>query len=144
MGEPATSVKAGVKAVVKATDDFDNKAASNLIKHGVSFETATFAFDDPDGLDDVEDSANYGEQPGRPNAGVVWRRLPRTFGIRRRLKLTIEEFAARFQIPADMVRAWEDGQATPDAAAVAYLRVIAHDPERVAAVLAGAVKAAAE
>jgi uncharacterized protein len=47
------------------TDDFewdDNKAASNLIKHGVSFETATFAFDDPDGLDDVEDSVNYGEQ----------------------------------------------------------------------------------
>jgi uncharacterized DUF497 family protein len=28
----------------------------------VSFETATFAFDDPDGLDDVEDSLNYGEQ----------------------------------------------------------------------------------
>jgi hypothetical protein len=84
-----------------------------------------------DGLDD-------------PEAGVVWRRLPRTFGIRRRLKLSVEEFAARFQIPADMVRAWEDGRSTPDAAAVTYLRLIAHDPDRVAAVLAGGVKAAAE
>jgi uncharacterized protein len=47
------------------TDDFewdDHKAAANLVKHCVSFELATFAFDDPDGLDDVEDSANYGEQ----------------------------------------------------------------------------------
>jgi putative transcriptional regulator len=84
-----------------------------------------------DGLDD-------------PEAGVTWRRLPRTFGIRRRLKLTIEEFATRFQIPAESVRAWEEGRATPDPAAIAYLRVIAHDPERVAAVLAGRAKAAAE
>ena len=85
-------------------------------------------------IDDLDD----------PEAGVAWRRLPRTFGIRRRLKLTIEEFSERFQIPAETVRAWEEGQATPDAAATAYLRVIAHDPERVAAVLAGGAKAAAE
>jgi uncharacterized protein len=47
------------------TDDSewdDHKAATNFVKHRVSFETATFAFDDPDGLDDVEDSLNYGEQ----------------------------------------------------------------------------------
>ena len=85
-------------------------------------------------IDDLDD----------PETDVAWRRLPRTFGIRRRLKLTIEEFAARFQIPAERVRAWEDGQTAPDAAANAYLRVIAHDPERVAAVLAGGAKAAAE
>jgi uncharacterized protein len=40
----------------------DNKAATNFVKHRVSFETATFAFDDPDGIDDVEDNLNYGEQ----------------------------------------------------------------------------------
>jgi putative transcriptional regulator len=84
-----------------------------------------------DGLNDVE-------------AGVTWRRLPRTFGIRRRLKLTIEEFSERFQIPAETVRSWEDGRTAPDEAAVAYLRVIAYDPERVAAVLAGSTRAAAE
>jgi putative transcriptional regulator len=85
-------------------------------------------------IDDLDD----------PEAGVAWRRLPRTFGIRRRLKLTIEEFSVRFHIPADTVRAWEDGSTVPDPAAIAYLRVIAHDPERVADVLAGGVKTAAE
>jgi hypothetical protein len=57
-----------------------------------------------DGLDD-------------PEYGVIWRRMPQAFGIRRWLKLTIEEFAERFQIPADVVRAWEDGLTTPDEAA---------------------------
>jgi uncharacterized protein len=55
------------------TDDFewdDHKAASNAIKHGVTFATATFAFDDPDSLDDVENSANYGEQRFRLTASV--------------------------------------------------------------------------
>jgi uncharacterized protein len=169
------------------TDNFewdDAKAASNFVKHGIPFEMATFAFDDPDALDDIDESANYGEhrhkligdvegslvvviyvlrgrrtgssQPGRPTdmsekitspidtlenleAGATWRRLPHTFGIRRRLKLTIEEFAERFQIPSDLVTAWEDGRATPDAAAETYLRVIAHDPEHVAKVLQAGV-----
>lgn len=71
-----------------------------------------------------------------PEDGATWRRLPRTFGIRRRLKLTIAEFAERFQIPAELVTAWEDGSAAPDAAAETYLRIIAHDPEHVATVLA--------
>ena len=76
------------------------------------------------------------EEPNDTEAGASWRRLPRTWGIRRRLKLSIEEFAARFQIPAETVRSWEEGQTTPDATAEAYLKVIAHDPEHVAAVLA--------
>ena len=73
-----------------------------------------------------------------PEAGANWRRLPRTWGIRRRLKLTVPEFAARFHIPAGTVSAWEDGRATPDAAAEAYLKVIALNPERMAELLAGA------
>ena len=71
-----------------------------------------------------------------PEAGASWRRLPRTFGIRRRLKLSIAEFAERFQIPVELVTAWEEGRAAPDATAATYLRVIAHDPEHVAKVLA--------
>jgi putative transcriptional regulator len=79
-----------------------------------------------------------------PETGVEWRRLPRSFSIRRRLKLTVEEFAARFHIPAEMLQAWEDGRATPDALAEAYLRVIAHAPEAAAAALATGLKPAAE
>ena len=86
-------------------------------------------------IDDLDD----------PEEGAVWRRMPRTRGIRRRLKLTPEQFAERFGIPADMVRAWEAGTAKPDAVAEAYLRVIAREPEVVAAALAtGGVKEAAE
>ena len=86
-------------------------------------------------IDDLDD----------PEEGAVWRELPRTWGIRRRLKLTPEQFAVRFGIPADMVRAWEAGMAKPDAVAEACLRVIAHVPEVVAAALAtGSVKEAAE
>ena len=33
----------------------DRKADSNLRKHGVSFEDARLAFDDPDGFDEEDD-----------------------------------------------------------------------------------------
>jgi len=40
----------------------DAKAASNLAKHGVSFSYARAAFDDPLGLDALDDRRDYGEQ----------------------------------------------------------------------------------
>ena len=46
------------------TDEFewdDHKAARNFEKHGVRFEGATFAFDDPDGVNDLDETAKYGE-----------------------------------------------------------------------------------
>jgi putative transcriptional regulator len=55
------------------------------------------------------------------------RRVPRLKIIRRALGLTQEEFAARFQIPLGTLRDWEQGTATPDKTAQAYLRAIAGD-----------------
>ncbi len=46
-------------------DDFewdDAKAAANLAKHGVSFEQARDAFDDPFAIDFVDDREDYGEE----------------------------------------------------------------------------------
>jgi hypothetical protein len=46
-------------------DDFewdDAKAAINLTKHGVSFEQARDAFDDPFAIDFIDDREDYGEQ----------------------------------------------------------------------------------
>ena len=46
------------------TDEFewdDDKAATNLLKHRVSFEEATFAFDDPHGIDIIDKTADYRE-----------------------------------------------------------------------------------
>lgn len=35
-------------------DWHDEKAASNLLRHGVSFETASYVFDDPNRLDEAD------------------------------------------------------------------------------------------
>ncbi len=58
-------------------------------------------------------------------------RTPQVKVIRRALGLTQEEFAARFHIPLGTLRDWEQGAATPDQSARAYLTVIARNPEAV-------------
>ncbi len=55
--------------------------------------------------------------------------------IRRALKLTQEEFSARYHIPLGTLRDWEQGRSEPDQPTRAYLRVIAVDPEGTAAAL---------
>lgn len=70
-----------------------------------------------------------------PEAGAVWRRMPRSFSTRRRLKLTVEEFAERYAIPVEILRAWDAGTAVPDAVAEAFLLAIARDPEALAKAL---------
>ena len=62
--------------------------------------------------------------------------VPQVWSIRRRLKLSQEEFAAQFRIPVGTVRDWEQRRKEPDAAAKAYLRVIALEPEVVRKALA--------
>jgi len=59
------------------------------------------------------------------------KRVPRVRTLRRALGLTQEEFAARFHIPLDTLRDWEQGRTEPDEPARAYLKVIACDPEGV-------------
>lgn len=54
---------------------------------------------------------------------------PRIKVIRRALHLSQEEFAARYRIPVGTLRDWEQGRYEPDAAARAYLHVIASEPE---------------
>ena len=59
-------------------------------------------------------------------------RAPFVSTLRRRLRLTQEEFSARFAIPLGTLRDWEQRRSAPDATAQACLKVIAADPERVA------------
>jgi putative transcriptional regulator len=60
---------------------------------------------------------------------------PQTKVIRRALKLTQEEFAARYHIPLGTLRDWEQGRSEPDQATRAYLLLIARDPDHVHRVL---------
>ena len=63
------------------------------------------------------------------------KRTPQVKVVRRALGLSQEEFAARFRIPLGTLRDWEQGRKDPDAAAKAYLFVIARDPAAVTAAL---------
>jgi uncharacterized protein len=47
------------------TDDFEwdkAKAAENCARHGISFETAIGAFDDPFAIERLDDREDYGEE----------------------------------------------------------------------------------
>jgi putative transcriptional regulator len=68
------------------------------------------------------------------------KRVPRIKTLRRALRLTQEEFAARYHIPLGTLRDWEQGRCEPDQPARAYLTVIARDPEGVTRALAHAPK----
>ena len=70
-------------------------------------------------------------------------RTARSKIIRRALRLTQEEFSARYQIPLGTLRDWEQHRSEPDQAARAYLKVIATNPDFVAAALADGKPAAA-
>ena len=75
-------------------------------------------------------------QPIRPQDIKRMPRVPQVKVIRRALKLSQEDFAAHFHIPIGTLRDWEQGRKVPDAAAKAYLRVIAREPNTVRKALA--------
>jgi putative transcriptional regulator len=58
--------------------------------------------------------------------------------IRRRLKLSQGEFAAKFGIPAATLRDWEQNRRRPEGAARVLLKVIKEEPEAVSRALAHA------
>lgn len=55
--------------------------------------------------------------------------------LRRRARLTQQEFAARVGVPVETIRNWEQGKRMPRGPARALLAVIAHAPETVFAAL---------
>ena len=59
------------------------------------------------------------------------RRVPTVRALRKKLKLTQKQFAARFRLPLGTVRDWEQGAHLPDKAAQVLLTVIARDPDAV-------------
>lgn len=75
-------------------------------------------------------------QPLTPSDFGRMKRVVRVKIIRQALGLTQEQFAAQFRIPLGTLRDWEQGASEPDAAARAYLHVIARDPKAVTDALA--------
>jgi putative transcriptional regulator len=84
-------------------------------------------------------AAAMADPDARPMTDEEWAaapRVPRVRTLRRALRLSQEEFAARYHIPVGTLRDWEQGRKEPDAAAKAYLHVIASEPEIVRKALA--------
>ena len=84
--------------------------------------------------DEERHAAAMADPDARPMTEAEWARMkpvPRVSIIRRAFRLSQEEFAAQFHIPIGTLRDWEQGRKEPDAAAKAYLRVIASEPETV-------------
>jgi putative transcriptional regulator len=63
---------------------------------------------------------------------------PAVRDLRRRARLTQQEFAARLGVPVETIRNWEQGKRMPRGPARALIAVIAHAPETVFAALAKA------
>ena len=70
-------------------------------------------------------------QPVTPDNAKRMKPTPQVKVIRRALGLSQEEFAGRFHIPLGTLRDWEQSRKEPDAAARAYLVVIARNPDAV-------------
>ncbi len=61
---------------------------------------------------------------------------PEVRDLRRRARLTQQEFAERLGVPVETIRNWEQGKRAPRGPARALLAVIAHAPDTVFAALA--------
>ena len=70
-------------------------------------------------------------QPWTEEQWAAAKPIPRTITLRRAFRLTQEQFAEHFAIPIGTLRDWEQRRKEPDAAARAYLRVIAAEPDAV-------------
>jgi putative transcriptional regulator len=84
--------------------------------------------------DEQRHASAMADPDARPMTDEEWARarpVPRATIIRRAFRLSQEEFAAQFHIPIGTLRDWEQGRKEPDAAAKAYLRVIASAPDTV-------------
>ena len=97
--------------------------------------TATIDFSRADAMSAKQRRAAAMADPdNRPMSEAEWAaapRVPQVSVIRRALRLSQEDFAGAFHIPLGTLRDWEQGRKEPDAAARAYLRVIAREPETV-------------
>jgi putative transcriptional regulator len=114
-------------AIVKITPELVAKAVDATNWQAVDAQTdddiARNVADDPDAAPILTDGET---------AAAIAR------SVRKRLGLSQAEFAARFHVPVGTLRDWEQNRRQPDAPALAYLRVIAREPEMVAKALVAA------
>ncbi len=75
------------------------------------------------------------EMAGRAAGETLQAETPGVRDLRRRARLTQQEFAAKVGVPVETIRNWEQGKRMPRGPARALLAVIAHAPDTVFAAL---------
>jgi putative transcriptional regulator len=78
----------------------------------------------------------HDEAPAAACAAPADSGTPEVRDLRRRARLTQQEFAERLGVPVETIRNWEQGKRAPRGPARALLAVIAHAPDTVFAALA--------
>jgi putative transcriptional regulator len=100
-----------------------------------------------DGMSEAERTAaaqaDPDAQPLTPQDDARMTRTPQIKVMCRALGLTLDAFAARYQIPLAKLEDWASGRSEPDIAMKAYLRVIAREPDIVRRALEPGVDKAA-
>jgi putative transcriptional regulator len=94
------------------------------LRDGQEFPLAPQLYEKPGETPQVEKSGEF-EKPGVRD-------------LRRRARLTQQEFAAKVGVPVETIRNWEQGKRMPRGPARALLAVIAHAPDTVFAALSKA------
>jgi len=112
-------IRSDGKVVEVLADGSERPFADPPIRPMMAAEIEAAAAADPDARPMTEDELRKA------------RRIPRIKTLRRSLRLTQEEFAARYHVPLGTLRDWEQGRSEPDQPARAYLTVIARDPDGV-------------
>jgi putative transcriptional regulator len=88
---------------------------------------------------ELRDGGEFPLVPAMPPAAPLEAQpSPAVRDLRRRSRLTQQEFAARLGVPVETIRNWEQGKRMPRGPARALLAVIAHAPEMVFAALSRA------
>ena len=94
-----------------------------------------------DAMTDAEAEANARADPDALPSDRPTHRMAPIKRLRLALRLSVDDFAARYNIPPATLSAWERHTATPDSIAQAYIALITADPEGVAATVARAAPA---
>jgi putative transcriptional regulator len=84
---------------------------------------------------ELRDGREFPLQPAMHFAGAEQTGTAMVRELRRRARLTQQEFAAKLGVPVETIRNWEQGKRAPRGPARALLAVLAHAPEMVFAAL---------
>ena len=85
---------------------------------------------------ELRDGQEFPLQPDQLLAASATPGLPAVRDLRRRARLTQQQFAEKLGVPVETIRNWEQGKRAPRGPARALLAVIAHAPDTVFAALA--------